>query len=450
MAEDFDPNLDSDPRFFGLGSDGKSLHVPTPNRVKVLNKALLTSTSSSTPATIANANNATYAAWKIDYKESRKDQKAALKRRAKQLKEAKRERERARNSINSVRSVGSTRSTTSTSSVSSTSSRSEVSDGAEGGDDDEDDDGMGGWAGFKFGLGRLSQSWGFGQHIAGSNEVANSNRNSNTTAKTPSKTSSSIFPTQSDLERNFGFESESESNDTSSAAVAPSSDSSSHSSHSTDTDTDTEGEGDDDEYHDAPESHPHFQHHRLDLDLGLDSPSPLDYDRQYSYDDYGAIPNSAYPSASPYPSNDGYGYGGYGYSADNNDSSFNGGEDLLPGLYRALYTFDPEGPSEMRLVEGEIVKVIGRGGGGGGWAVVLDKYASTSDECAGENVHDNGSTTPNATNINAIKYALVPESYLELVQLDGPELAGPPSVGERRGEDQSAEMSAQKTPTLGL
>ncbi|KAE9405754.1 hypothetical protein BT96DRAFT_1015463 [Gymnopus androsaceus JB14] len=451
MSNDFDLDLDSDPRFFGLGIDGKGLHVPTPNRVKVLNKALLTATSPTTSATIVNANNAAYAAWKVEYKQGRKDHKAAMKHRAKQLKEAKRQRERARYSMNSVRSVGSTHSTTSTSSVSSTSSRSDVSESAEGEDDDEDDDGMGGWAGFKFGLGRLSQSWGFGNISgpggAGSSSTLNSNNTSTTANKTSS--SSSAFPSRSELERNFGFESEPESYNANSAVGAPSSDSSSHSSHSTDTDTDTEGEGEDDEFHDAPESHFHLHRH-LDLDLGLDSPSPLDYDRQYSYDEYGAIPNSAYPSASPYPSsNDGYGYG-YGY-ADNNDSSLNG-DSLLPGLYRALYTFEPEGPSEMRLVEGEIVKVIGRGGGGGGWAVVLDKYAD------GAGSGENGSTTPNATSTSTIKYALVPESYLELVQLDEPvpeavddALDSAEAGEEENRKDRSAEAGAQqKTPTLGL
>ena len=36
---------------------------------------------------------------------------------------------------------------------------------------------------------------------------------------------------------------------------------------------------------------------------------------------------------------------------------------LLPGLYRALYAFEPEGTAEMRLDEDQVVRVIGRGGG---------------------------------------------------------------------------------------
>lgn len=63
---------------------------------------------------------------------------------------------------------------------------------------------------------------------------------------------------------------------------------------------------------------------------------------------------------------------------------------LLPGQYRALYAFEPEGTAEMALKEDQVVHIIGRGGGVG-WAIAED---------------ENGN------------HALVPESYLELVQLD--------------------------------
>ncbi|KAJ4490720.1 hypothetical protein J3R30DRAFT_124784 [Lentinula aciculospora] len=89
---------DDDPRFLGLGTDGKGLHVPTPNRMKVLNKALLTATNMSA---ISSNLNATYTMWKMSYKRDRKERKAAAKRRAK---DAKRERAHARYSMNSVRS----------------------------------------------------------------------------------------------------------------------------------------------------------------------------------------------------------------------------------------------------------------------------------------------------------------------------------------------------------
>lgn len=70
---------------------------------------------------------------------------------------------------------------------------------------------------------------------------------------------------------------------------------------------------------------------------------------------------------------------------------------LLPGLYRALYAFDPEGTAEMKLDEDQVVRVIGRGGGVG-WAVVVK-----------DGLKDTG------------VHALVPESYLESVRLDGEE-----------------------------
>ncbi|KAF8548509.1 hypothetical protein OG21DRAFT_750859 [Imleria badia] len=72
---------------------------------------------------------------------------------------------------------------------------------------------------------------------------------------------------------------------------------------------------------------------------------------------------------------------------------------LFPGLYRALYTFEPEGTAEMKLEEDQVVRVIGRGGGVG-WAVVVK-----------DGLKDTG------------VHALVPESYLEPVRLDGEEYA---------------------------
>ena len=63
---------------------------------------------------------------------------------------------------------------------------------------------------------------------------------------------------------------------------------------------------------------------------------------------------------------------------------------LIPGLYRALYAFEPEGDAEMALEEGQVVKIIARGGGVG-WAVVEKEDG---------------------------EHALVPEGYLELVESD--------------------------------
>ncbi|KAI0027223.1 hypothetical protein K488DRAFT_91117 [Vararia minispora EC-137] len=64
--------------------------------------------------------------------------------------------------------------------------------------------------------------------------------------------------------------------------------------------------------------------------------------------------------------------------------------ELVPGLYRAVYAFEPEGTAEMALEEDQVVRVVGRGGGVG-WAVA---------------VREDG------------EHALVPEGYLELVKAD--------------------------------
>ena len=75
-------------------------------------------------------------------------------------------------------------------------------------------------------------------------------------------------------------------------------------------------------------------------------------------------------------------------------------EPLYPGLYRALYAFEPEGMAEMELEEDQVVRVVGRGGGIG-WAVVVDERGG--DEVEGK---------------VQVKHALVPEGYLEAVRLD--------------------------------
>ncbi|CAE6343715.1 unnamed protein product [Rhizoctonia solani] len=63
---------------------------------------------------------------------------------------------------------------------------------------------------------------------------------------------------------------------------------------------------------------------------------------------------------------------------------------FIPGVYRALYPFEPEGTAEMPLVEDQRIHVLGRGGGVG-WVVVLKPDG---------------------------EHALVPEGYLELVRAD--------------------------------
>jgi hypothetical protein len=94
---------------------------------------------------------------------------------------------------------------------------------------------------------------------------------------------------------------------------------------------------------------------------------------------------------------------GVSVPVDDDDDDYE--EDALyPGLYRALYAFEPEGTAEMRLVEDQVVRVIGRGGGVG-WAVVIDEKGA-AEEAEGEGV------------VGVPKHALVPEGYLEPVRLD--------------------------------
>lgn len=85
---------------------------------------------------------------------------------------------------------------------------------------------------------------------------------------------------------------------------------------------------------------------------------------------------------------------GGAFSDEEGEGDAEGEPPLFPGLYRALYAFEPEGTAEMRLDEDQYVRVIGRGGGVG-WAVVVK-----------DGLKDTG------------VHALVPESYLELVRLD--------------------------------
>ncbi|CAE6423709.1 hypothetical protein RSOLAG22IIIB_10329 [Rhizoctonia solani] len=74
---------------------------------------------------------------------------------------------------------------------------------------------------------------------------------------------------------------------------------------------------------------------------------------------------------------------------------------FIPGVYRALYPFEPEGTAEMALVEDQRVNVLGRGGGVG-WVVVLKSDG---------------------------EQALVPEGYLELVRPDPDDDDDDDSVG---------------------
>jgi len=76
-------------------------------------------------------------------------------------------------------------------------------------------------------------------------------------------------------------------------------------------------------------------------------------------------------------------------------------EELVPGEYRAVFAFEPEGTAEMRLIEDQVVQVVGRGGGVG-WAVVV----------VPEGADGGVEVSP------GIRHALVPESYLEAINLN--------------------------------
>jgi len=128
-----------------------------------------------------------------------------------------------------------------------------------------------------------------------------------------------------------------------------------------------------------------------------DGPSQGDFARNFAgMESHEYEIDDAYESLDDDDDDDDNGSDGYGVGARGE----NGEHPLLPGLYRALYAFEPEGTAEMALEEDQIVRVIGRGGGVG-WAIV----ARGGDE----------------------GHALVPEGYLELVSLDRDQ------VGEEEG-----------------
>lgn len=116
---------------------------------------------------------------------------------------------------------------------------------------------------------------------------------------------------------------------------------------------------------------------------------------------------------------------------------------LYPGIYRALFAFDPEGTAEVRLREDQLVRVVKRGGGVG-WAVVevgwraskelvrelresgeLDVGEGEGDNGEGERGEgDGGKEETGGVEVELpdgrkLRQGLVPESYLAPVRLDG-------------------------------
>lgn len=110
-------------------------------------------------------------------------------------------------------------------------------------------------------------------------------------------------------------------------------------------------------------------------------PSRSDFERNF---------DSSYSSPAEESEDHQFGSNGQEEEEWEDGADINEEEPLIPGLYKALYTFEPEGIAEMALEEEQIVRVVGRGGGVG-WAVVEKEGGG---------------------------HALVPESYLELLEAE--------------------------------
>ncbi|KZT35238.1 hypothetical protein SISSUDRAFT_1051709 [Sistotremastrum suecicum HHB10207 ss-3] len=245
--------------------------------------------------------------------------------------------------------------------------RADGSYGSYGGGSSSGGGGGGGWSGFRWsGLGSRF-SWAFSTPTpgSGSGSSPSSSRRDSTSAIGSSSGNGGGFPSKSDFERNFDQSGMMDHDDSVSGTSSPEAGSS------------REG------------SRPQSTYQKSSL-----STSELDHDVDFesSDADVDADDYDRYSSSNS-------GEGAYSTEGDEDDSSTG----LVPGLYRALYQFTPEGTAEMGLEEGQIVRIVGRGGGVG-WAIAvrdLNAGKEGGDEGEGEGMH-----------------ALVPEGYLELVRAD--------------------------------
>jgi hypothetical protein len=125
-------------------------------------------------------------------------------------------------------------------------------------------------------------------------------------------------------------------------------------------------------------------------------------------------------------------------SFTSDDLSDDADDPLYPGIYRALFAFEPEGTAEVGLREDQLVRVVKRGGGVG-WAVVevgwragkelvselresgeLDEEeGGNEDEEGAEERGGEGGVEVELADGRKIRQGLVPESYLAPVRLDG-------------------------------
>ncbi|KAG8842799.1 hypothetical protein FRB91_003916 [Serendipita sp. 411] len=110
----------------------------------------------------------------------------------------------------------------------------------------------------------------------------------------------------------------------------------------------------------------------------------------------------------------------HGIDGDDDHSPYSTGEDdddyartvpLKSGVYRALYPFEAEGPSEVSLAKDQLVRVLGRHGDG--WALVLRNWTV---ELAIKGRRESLEGGPGQSGEEA--QGLVPESYLVVYQLD--------------------------------
>ena len=120
-------------------------------------------------------------------------------------------------------------------------------------------------------------------------------------------------------------------------------------------------------------------------------------------------------------------FGNSNVNGDTNDGGAGGETDpdspLPPGIYRALYAFEAEGTAEMSLTEGQLVRVVGRGGGVG-WAVVERGWTEEGEgQVDGKEDEEEEETVPNEGSgaLGLAGQALVPEGYLEIWRLEGEE-----------------------------
>jgi hypothetical protein len=86
--------------------------------------------------------------------------------------------------------------------------------------------------------------------------------------------------------------------------------------------------------------------------------------------------------------------------------------ELEPGVYRALYSFQAEGPNEMDLKQGQLYRILGLGGGDG-WAVALRHW--TIEELI-KGTREDGDDGDGSNDEET--QGLVPESYLEVYRSD--------------------------------